>query len=438
MNDNPQLIVDIYNIFLPSEPLPPGDPLYVNCEELRGDSNIKQQLGRKIVRAKTSTCQLYTGHTGSGKSTELLRLKKYLEDNKCFVVYFSADEEDIDSEDTQYSDILLACTRHLLQDVKQTNPDPILHWLRDRWEGLKELGLTKVELEKLGIEAAIATFGKITANLRTEPTQRAKIRQLVQPYTTTLIEALNKFINDAKNHLPLEKTKLVIIVDSLEKVTPTIQEDNRTNHEHIFIDRSNQLQGLNCHVIYTVPISLRYSDRAPDLFDRYGDIPVLPVIKIKELNSDIPSEAGLNKLEEILGKRVAKVNQDLSIATEVFEDRETLDRLCAMSGGHVRHLIQLMQEALNEIDELPITVKAVRRAIGVLKSIYRIAIREEQWSLLREVAANNKILNSDKYRDLLLNRSLLEYITIDEEGEEKIWHDVHPVVKELSEFIREQ
>lgn len=128
----------------------------------------------------------------------------------------------------------------------------------------------------------------------------------------------------------------------------------------------------------------------------------------------------------------------MSLETKVFENRDILDRLCAMSGGHVRHLIQLMQEALNEIDELPITAKAVRRSIGVLKSIYRIAIREEQWSLLREVAANNKILNSDKYRDLLLNRSLLEYITIDERGESEIWHDVHPVVKELPEFVQEQ
>lgn len=298
--------------------------------------------------------------------------------------------------------------------------------------------MTKVELENLGIQAAIATFGKITANLRTEPSQRAKIRQLVQPHTPTLIKALNEFIDDAKNHLPLEKTKLVIIVDSLEKVTPTIQEDNRSNHEHIFIDRSSQLQGLNCHVIYTVPISLRYSDRAPDLFDRYGDIPVLPVIRIKELNSDVPSEAGLSKLKDILTKRVKSVDQDLCLETEVFEKKETLDRLCAVSGGHVRHLIQLMQEALNEIDELPITSKAVRRAVGVLKSIYRIAIREEQWSLLREVAANNKILNSDKYQNLLLNRSLLEYVTVDETGETEIWHDVHPLVKELPEFSNGQ
>ncbi|WP_353736013.1 MULTISPECIES: hypothetical protein [unclassified Okeania] len=46
------------------------------------------------------TCQLYAGHRGAGKSTELLRLKQYLESQKIFVVYFAADEQDIDAEDT--------------------------------------------------------------------------------------------------------------------------------------------------------------------------------------------------------------------------------------------------------------------------------------------------------------------------------------------------
>ena len=434
MNPDQQLISDIYNAFLPSQPLPPGNPLYVECGKLRGDSNIEQQLGRKIVRANTSTCQLYTGHTGSGKSTELLRLKKYLSEQECFVVYFSADEEDIDSEDTQYTDILLACTRHLLKDVKNSNPDPILHWLKDRWEGLKELALTDMELDGLSVEAALTTFAKITANLRTEPSQRAKIRQLVQPHTITLITALNEFIEEAKNQLPIGKTKLVVIVDSLEKITPTIQEDGRTNHEHIFIDRSQQLQGLDCHVIYTVPISLRYSNRAADLFNLYGNIPVLPVIMVKKPNEDTPHQPGLDKLKEVIIKRVRKVNSELNLETDVFENKATLDRLCAMSGGHVRQLIQLMQEAINNIDNLPITATAAQRSIGVLKNTYRIAIQEEQWSILKEVANSHEMPNGDRYRVLLLNRCLLEYVTLDEQGEIKTWHDVHPVVKEIPKF----
>jgi hypothetical protein len=48
---------------------------------------------------------------------------------------------------------------------------------------------------------------------------------------------------------------------------PVIQESGRTNHEEIFLDRSEQLKALDCHLIYTVPISLLYSDQAVELQD---------------------------------------------------------------------------------------------------------------------------------------------------------------------------
>ena len=32
----------------------------------------------------------------------------------------------------------------------------------------------------------------------------------------------------------------------------------RNSHDEIFLDRSDQLQGLDCHLIYTIPISMVY------------------------------------------------------------------------------------------------------------------------------------------------------------------------------------
>lgn len=110
-----QLIANLANAFKPV-PLPADSPFYVDLKAVRADADVCQDLGRKIIRALPTdyTHQLYTGHRGGGKSTELLRLKKYLEQKNCFVVYFAADEDDIDPEDAQYTDILIACTRHLL------------------------------------------------------------------------------------------------------------------------------------------------------------------------------------------------------------------------------------------------------------------------------------------------------------------------------------
>jgi hypothetical protein len=99
------------------------------------------------------TCNLYAGHRGAGKSTELLRLKEDLERQKYYVVYFAADEEDIDPEDAQYTDILLACTRRLLDALKESaKPDPLLNWLGSRWQSLKDLALTEVSFDSLNVE----------------------------------------------------------------------------------------------------------------------------------------------------------------------------------------------------------------------------------------------------------------------------------------------
>mgnify|MGYP000724551841 CR=1 FL=1 len=97
-----ELIIKIYNAFNPARPLEANDRFYVDCSEVRGDESIFRELGKKIIFSEESTCQLYTGHRGVGKSTELLRLKDYLEKKGCFVVYFQADQEDIDSEDSEW------------------------------------------------------------------------------------------------------------------------------------------------------------------------------------------------------------------------------------------------------------------------------------------------------------------------------------------------
>ncbi|MEO1295632.1 MAG: hypothetical protein AAFW75_07490 [Cyanobacteria bacterium J06636_16] len=63
-------------------------------------------MGRQITDADRITHQLYTGHRGAGKSTELLRLEADLTEKGYRVVYFPAEEADIDPEDAQYTDIL--------------------------------------------------------------------------------------------------------------------------------------------------------------------------------------------------------------------------------------------------------------------------------------------------------------------------------------------
>jgi AAA ATPase domain len=342
------LLADIYNAFDPFEPLPADSHEYVDCQEVRGDANVLVDLGKKILRSDRTVCQLYAGHRGAGKSTELLRLKQDLENKGCLVVYFAADEDDIDPEDAQYTDILLACTRHLLEALKNSNPNALSKWLNDCWDDLQDLALTEINFTDVKVEVLIAQFAKLSANIRAVPSERRKIRDKVNPHTVTLLEALNEFIKNAKINLPNGKSQLVVIADNLDRIVINPQEGGRTNHDEIFLDREGQLRGLDCHVIYTVPISMVYSNRAADLRDIYSDPHVLPMIMVKTPDGAI-CEAGLQKLKEIIHRRVQTFAPDRSLETEIFSSNEALEQLCLTSGGHVRNLMLLMRSEIDYI-----------------------------------------------------------------------------------------
>ena len=426
------LLTQIYNAFDPFEPLPAGDPAYVDCAEVRGDTNILVDLGNKILRSERMVCQLYAGHRGGGKSTELLRLKDHLEKKGCVVVYFAADEDDIDPEDAEYTDILLSCTRHLLEGLKDADPKPILGWLNDRWNDLKDLALTEVSFQDLSIESQITQFAKLTASIRAIPSERQKIRDKVNPHTITLLNALNEFIDDAKRKLPKGKTHLVAIADILDRIVPIPQEHGRTNHDEIFLDRAQQLQGLNCHVIYTIPISMVYSSRASDLRDIYGDPQILPMVMVQTRDGKKPNEAGIAKVIEIITKRINR--SDVNLVPDIFGSLEGLQRLCLMSGGHVRNLMLLVRSAIDYIDALPITDKAIQRSITQARDTYRRTVEQEEWELLAKVAHDKQIDNAEDYRKLLFNRCVLQYVYFDADGELQPWYDVHPLIKSIQQF----
>ncbi|QIR38028.1 AAA family ATPase [Tolypothrix sp. PCC 7910] len=433
MFNNPDLLTELYNAFNPFEPLPADDTRYVDCQDVRGDADILQELGNRMRLANTNTCQLYSGHRGAGKSTELLKLKKYLENRQFYVVYFAADEEDIDSEDAQYTDILLACTRRLLKDLKEiANPRPILNWLKNLWGELKDLAQTPIEFESMAVEAQIAQFAKLTANLRAVPQLRQQIRQKIDPHTVTLIQVLNEFLKDAKQNLPNGCNKLAVIVDNLDRMV-LVKDGDSTNYEEVFVDRSGQLKGLDCHLIYTAPISLLYSKRGTDIRDIYGECLILPMIMVKTPDGET-YQPGLKKVKEVISKRVRQIAPELSLEKDIFDSPNTLERLCLMSGGHVRNLLLLTQDAIGRTEELPITENAVRRAITQARDTYRRTVENSQWSLLAEVSRSKKLPGDDLYRSLMYNRCLLEYKYFDDEGEMQRWYDIHPLIAGIAEF----
>ena len=442
------LMTEIYNVFDPFDP-PPREA-YVNCEEVRGRWDVLRELGRKITRSKGATCQLYTGHRGVGKSTELLRLREWLISQNYFVVYFAANDEDIDPGDTKYVDILLACTKHLVQAIKLADENPLkglTDWLEKRSESLKDLLLTPLTLDGLSLEQKVSEFTKITATLKAQPDNRQQIRDKISQNAPTLLQALNEFITVAKKSLPDNRKDLILIVDNLDRIVEKQTAANEpSNYDEIFVKHHEQLRGLDCHLIYTVPITIVYSERCTALQINFDGTSVLPMVMLRDKDDSI-NEKGLEKFREMIVKRIEEVSlkdqpnigQDLAQAldSKVFVSPKVLDQLCLMSGGHVRLLMKMIQKAIDWTEDLPISKQAVNTAIEEAKNDYRNTIFEHQWPLLREVAATKQIPNNEsdrEYQRLLASRCILQYRYYDENDKLQLWYDVHPLVKDLEKF----
>ena len=434
-------LTEIYSSFEPFQP--PAKEAYVDCQEVRGGWEVVRELGRKITRSKQPTCQLYSGHRGVGKSTELLRLKEYLEAEKYFVVYFAADDEDIEPQDAEYADILFACTRHLVESIKLENHNPLLNWMKDSWESLKDLALTEVSFEGLKLEAQISQFAKITTSLRASPDTRRELRQKINANTPSLVEALNDFIREAQKTLPGDSRGIVMIADNLDRIVETQEAGKPSNYDEIYLNRSEILRGLACHVIYTVPIAMVYSGRATQLENNYDKPDVLPMIMVRNPDGS-NNQAGLERMKELICRRLELIEPNLVKTLEgkvygldfppVFDSSETLTNLCLMSGGHVRNLMQLIQKAIDWTDELPITTKAAKRAIEETRETYQKTVQKTQWEILARASHLKQADNDSDHLRLLLNRCLLEYRYYDENETLQIWCNVHPLIEGIPRF----
>lgn len=225
-------ITEAYNAVNPEQPLLPGDPRYVDCAPWRGDEHIVNMIAQRIIRANAAMPvqhlkQLLAGHRGCGKSTELLLLKDRLEKENFFVVYFDAALE-VDMNDVDYADILLAMMRQLELQVRQSGLGLKLD--AGRLDDLA-MRLAKVTLEKedrenientleseFRVEPQIPFFAKMMAAVRgfitSGSTFKKQLRLEVQQRTAQFLEDLNDLIDKLQQQLRERGKKgLVIIID---------------------------------------------------------------------------------------------------------------------------------------------------------------------------------------------------------------------------------
>lgn len=425
---------------------------YIEFAGVRGGKAI-EALKRTIARLSPNepTCQLFTGHIGCGKSTELLRLKMELEALDFHVVYFQA-TDDLDVADVDITDILLAIARQVSASLEASRvalqPRGFKAFLQKTIDVLQTpievggeakvpgIGTVKASTEgnfEISLPDEIA---KLTIKAKNSQQMRSKLRQHLEPQTSQILEYINhEILEVAIVQLKQQgQNGLVVIVDNLDRIpNQATAASSKPLPEYIFVDRGEQLSQLNCHLLYTLPLSLIFSNLREPLKNRLGNGRSPIVLSMVPVFSRDGKEhpGGIALLQQMILARAfpdATAEERLASVTEVFDSLDTLDRLCRISGGHVRSLLGMLYACVQEQDP-PISRPILEMVIRQERDSLLLAIDNHEWELLFQVVREQQVKGDHEYQTLLQSLFVFEYQ--DEQGS---WFGLNPLLFETQKY----
>ncbi len=407
---------------------------YIDFSSVRG-CKIVEELQRTIVRISPDepTCQLFTGHIGCGKSTELQRLAAEVEMAGFHVVYFES-SQDLDMADIDVSDILLSVARQVSVSLEAIGIKVKPGYFANLFQEIGDFLQTPIDLSaQAELSLGIA---KITAKTKDSPQLRNQLRQYLEPRTNSILQAINEEVLDkAVEQLKARGQKgLVVIIDNLDRVDMRPLASGRSQPEYLFIDRGEQLRRLKCHVVYTIPLALIFSNEYETLKNRLGGgiaPKVLPMVLVRQRNGS-DHEPGMFLLRQLVMARAfpeITFNGRLGLITELFDHPETLDRLCRVSGGHIRNLLGLLYSCLQRQDP-PFPQDCLEAVIKDYRDDLLLAIDEEEWELLYEVVNQQSVRGESEYQRLLRSMFVFEYR--DSLGR---WFGISPALAETEKVL---
>ncbi len=427
---------------------------YVDLSKFIGDEVNKIYEKTTKLSSNEPTCTGLTSYIGSGKSTELLRLKRKLEVAGFHVVYLQA-HEDLNMLPVFIVDIWLAIACRIVQsfeiiEIKTPEiktPEKLNKFARESLQSLDfdvqgKIKQTISESDRVnpGQAKDIFTWSLEMREVMKTSLKKSSVRKILHrlwdSQKSQLIEALNQeliepLINQIKSQ---GKQGLVVIMDGLDRINNIRLPGGQVQQEYLFIDQGEYLTKLNCHIIYTVPISLLLSNHYEILTQHFGELRILPMVPVRSRDGSEHPEGMARLRQLVLIRAFPELNeqQRLEAIPLVFENAEALDRLCQISGGHIRNLRGLLYGWVREHDELclPLKRQALEQVISSYKKDLIAAIGEQEWELLQQVKFSKRLNKQDpKYQMLLRAMFVFEY----REGDE-VWFDINPALNEAEEL----
>jgi hypothetical protein len=333
--------------------------------------------------------------------------------------------------DVDISDILLSIARQVSETMESAKIKLRPSYFTNLFAEVAEFLQTPIDLSA---EAELSVgIARVTAKTKDSPKLRSQLRQYLEPRTNSILQSINEeLLNKANAELKQQGKKgLAVIVDNLDRLDASLKPSGRTQPEYLFLDRGEQLKKLNCHVVYTIPLTLIFSNDFGRLASRFGVKPkVMPMVPVQMRSGDDHKEGMALLRQLVLARAFPAVapHQRIDLISQVFESPETLDRLCRISGGHVRNLLMLLYSCLQHEDP-PFSRECLESVIQEYRDDLLGAINDMEWELLFQVVSRQSVTGEEESQILLRSMFVFEYR--DQEGR---WFGINPVLAETRKY----
>ncbi len=417
----------------PQTPIDPSDRRYFNLDQvevdgelipLRGEDHI-DGLYDTITLREGQSCQLFSGFSGTGKSTELRRLTRRLEEDGYSVMLVNAQDYHDLNHELVIGDLLIVLAGAFGEAVAERLGKGVLK--ESYWKRFLEFLDQDVELQEIKLPTGMADL-KIGIRHQEPFWVKArnalsgslgKLRQDSHSYVQECVEAVNEADDPSRG--------VVFILDSLERLTAPVTHfrDVMESAIRVFTHYPDFLRLPKCHVIYTIPPYVQLI--SPGLKDRYDRASlVLPAIKVLERGEDIKAfSPGVDALAALLRKRVP--------LERIFGSRnDLLKKLITYSGGHVRTLIAFTRELLfrSKRRGLPVSEEDIERVVQPFREQAGMAIWRESVPLLERIQEKGTVegIREDEYA--FLARFMDNYVVLCYRNGDG-WYEIHPLARDI-------
>jgi hypothetical protein len=409
-------------------PLSSGDPYFVDLTKAR-DSRATDDLKLMITNCAEGrfSATVFSGHRGSGKSTELRRLQQELLASH-YTLYLDVNDF-LDAADLDYTDLFLLVSRALLDQLRAdgVSIDPGLIKLVEEWF----VSVTKETEETVKLSAGVAVeakagaelpfiarlLAKLTADVKAGSSRKVGTRVELDRYFSGLLSNTNLLLISASEALAKAKrpSQILVLVDNLDRVPPK-------KGDTLFFAHGSQLQDLKCHVVYTVSIDTFYSHRG--IGNVFPNHEILPNVKLRASRSDpSPRKDAFSALREVIEKRIN--------VGKLLTDPKLAEQVIAQSGGSVRQLVRLLREAVlssQSRGKEAIDAQSIDDAARALRLGFERILAAEDYERLALTFVSKRIKQDVDHMRLLSNTAVLEYNGTD------LWHDVNPLIESIDAF----